>query len=186
MPLWQSIGLNRRLGNYREAHSTQADSIGGTMRLKNRSLFTALAIMAVMLLSVISNPTIATAAEPANDCTDVVFNCEVAAALHLGSPGTPEGVKAKVADMSEKRLARYNARIERAVRKYVWLVIDYKIGVKAKIFDADHAEYIDNTALLVLLNTNSTLLDVVAVGRFHTHKSSSKHTHGPAVQGPKG
>ena len=143
---------------------------------------TTLAITAVLLLSVISST--ATAAD--YDCTDVVFGCEVAVALHLVSPGTPDGVEAKVADMSEKRLARSNSRIERAVRKYVWLVLDYKIKSKSKIFDSDSDDYLDNAAVLAILDTDATLLDVVAVGRFHTHRRSSRHTHGPAVQGPKG
>jgi len=109
-----------------------------------------------------------------SDTTNPQLGCVFAAAIGLEMPGTVIGVASKLDDWSDKRIERYNEKLEKLVRLYTWEVYDYLVGTQfgpKEVFMDTKTVSSDKVAEFLL--GEATRLDIVAVGRFDVpHKKS--------------
>lgn len=107
------------------------------------------------------------------------YSCFLAAAHDLRMPGTVPGVKKRLEKMSTKRKARYWKKLELRIRRTVCNTFDYYLPTCRAVLKPKHKDYMDNMAIVKLLQMGARLHDISPVDRFHTHTLPSRHRYGP-------
>ncbi len=104
------------------------------------------------------------------------YGCFLAGAHDRRMPGPVPQVRARLEKMSPNRFARYQARLEKIVRKAACRTLDYYLSTCKEVFDQNHKNYLNNDYLRVLLQRPASLHDVTPIDRYRVQRAKQKHT----------